>query len=174
MSVVAERDRGLPDQEQEGGRMDHVPGQSGFHVLPIHEAVDDIDGTTGFLRSQADSCAIMGEEPGQQEIWPDVEDIWPHVEEVWPCIKDIWPDICPVLEEAWPDVEEDLYVWNSDQEKEVVQEEAEDDQDYNNEEEEEEDNKDDNYEYEKKGEDEVEDQGKEIILHAIKGKGSHG
>ncbi|XP_059107483.1 glutamic acid-rich protein-like [Peromyscus eremicus] len=168
MSAVAEQDLGLPDQEQEGGRMDQDAGQSVLHVLPIHEAVDDINGTTGNLPSQAVSRAIMEEEPGQEEIWPDTEETCTH--DIWPDIEDIWPDVeerWPVVEEAWPDVEEDRYVWNGDKENEVVQEEAEDDQNYNNEEEEEEDNKEDDYEYEKKGEEEVEDQGKKIILHAV-------
>ncbi|XP_059107486.1 glutamic acid-rich protein-like [Peromyscus eremicus] len=163
MSAVAEREPGLPDQEQEGGGMGHDAGQIVLHVLPIEENVDDVDGTAAFLVSQAVARAIMEEERRQEEIWPDIEDNWPDIENIWPYVEDIWP----VVEEAWPDVEEDWYVWNSDQENEIVQEEAEDDQDYNNEEEEEEDNKDDDYEYEKKGEDEVEDQGKEIILHAV-------
>ncbi|XP_076417859.1 uncharacterized protein LOC143270739 [Peromyscus maniculatus bairdii] len=182
MSAVAERDLGFPDPEQEGGRMDHDAGQSVLNVLTIREAGDDIDGTTGCLGSQAVSRAILGEEPGQEEIWPDTEEICTPVEEVWPDIKDIWPDVEDIWhKEVWPDIEEDLYVCNSDQENEVVLEEAEEDQDCKNvkkkedeEEEEEEDNQDDDYEYEKKGEDEVEDQGMKIILHANKGKGSHG
>ncbi|XP_042125250.1 uncharacterized protein LOC121825745 [Peromyscus maniculatus bairdii] len=161
MSAFAEREPGLPDQEQEGGGMGQDAGQIVLHVLPIEENVDDIDGTAAFLVSQAVARAIMEEERRQEEIWPDIEDIWPYVDDIW-----------PVDEEAWPDVEEDWYVWNSDQENEI-QEEAEEDQDYNNEDEEE-DNNDDDYEYEKNGEDEDETRGKKIILHAIEGKGSHG
>ncbi|OBS71450.1 hypothetical protein A6R68_00027 [Neotoma lepida] len=155
-----EQEPGLPEQEQEGGGMGQDARQIVLHVLPIEDAVDDIDGTAAFLVSQAVVRAIA-EECGQEEIWPDVDHIWPDTEQVWPDVEEIWPD-----------VEEEWYVWNSDQENQEVQEEAEDNQDYNNEDNEEEVDDDNDCdckeEEEIEGEDEDEDQGEEIILHDCK------
>ncbi|XP_057616698.1 glutamic acid-rich protein-like [Chionomys nivalis] len=179
MSAIVEQEPGLPDQEQEGGGMEHDTSQIVLHVLPMEEAVDDIDGTAAFLVSQAVVRAITEEDCGQ-EIWPNVEDIWPRVEDVWPSIGNIWSN----AEEVWPDVEDDWYIWNRDHESDdqELQEEAGDKQDYNNEDEEEkekeededendeDDDEDDDYEY--KGEEENEEdhdenhQGEKIILHA--------
>ncbi|KAM7338659.1 glutamic acid-rich protein-like [Alexandromys fortis] len=184
MSAIVEQEPGLPDQEQEGGGMEHNTNQIVLHVLPMEEAVDDIDGTAAFLVSQAVMRAITEEDCGQEEIWPNVDEIWPRVEDVWAGIGDIWSN----AEEVWPDVEDGWYIWNSDQETDdqELQEEAGDNQDYNNEDEEEEeeeeeedededendedDDEDDDYEYE--GEEENEEdhdenyQGEKIVLHA--------
>ncbi|KAL6090288.1 hypothetical protein STEG23_029476 [Scotinomys teguina] len=160
MSAVTEKEPGSPDQEQEGSEMEHDAGQIVLHVLPIEEAVGDIDGTAALLVSQAVQRALIEEEHEQEEISPDIEEIWFDAQDIWPSFQDIWPDI----EETWPDVEEDLYVWDGHLDNKEVQEGTED-QDRNNEEVEEDDNND--YEYneekEKEGEDEEEDQGKESI-----------
>lgn len=170
MSPVADQEPGQPDQEQVGDGMGHDARQIVLHVLPIEEAADDIDGTTAFLVSQAVVGAIIEEECGQEEIWPDVEEVWPQVEEVWPSMGVIWPE----MEEVWPDVEEDWHVWNGELENDEDQRKDQDQQGQPNEAKEEDDDDeddDDDYEYEEdeeenEGENNNENHGDGIILRA--------